>query len=467
MAKQLLTETMTVRPSRDGQLFESASNTPCYLAESRDGKLIIRFPATKLDEKNENGRIYSTRVMESALNRAKNDLIQRKCLGSINDHPSEPYLAPGQASHVITEAWCDKGYLMNEAEVLNTSSGRDMKALIESGVSFGVSIRGLGSVDNQGNIMEDYEYISTDGVGNPSAKIWVQPTLIDNNSSPRIGESTSKQVSAMKTFDQAIKYVREQTVLMNNEANKIDAFRRAALVESEIAGLSLPADQLVQVFTEWDKSKQTLLGESAGDVNSAVANPAAEIEKLKSQLKIVSETYRAQIGKISSTAQGTISKLSKALEESEAKFDIAIHEAAKSRAKYQIALKEATINRKKYDIAVQEAANTVLESKKVGNKLKVVKQAYTEAVKIAGGLVNQVAVESASKEIAIKEAANLLNKLDRIDIKTVNESANVKTNALGLLVEEEDSRIVRVVTTAVNESKPVRHNSDHKVPGLI
>ena len=461
--KQLLIEAMTVRPSADGQLFESVSNTPCYITENRDGKLIIRFPATKLDEKNENGRIYSTRVMESALSRAKNDLIQRKCLGSINDHPSEPYLAPGQASHVVTEAWCDKGYLMNEAEVLNTSSGRDMKALIESGVSFGVSIRGLGSVDNQGNIMEDYEYISTDGVGNPSAKIWVQPTLIDNKSSPRIGESINKQVPVMKTFDQAMKYVSEQTVLMNNEANKIEAFKRAALVESEIAALNLPADQLVKVYSEWDKSKQKLIGENT---DKMTVSESEEVSKLKQQLSVVSETYRSQIGKMSKTAQATINKLSSALKESEAKFKIAVEEAAKARAKYQLALQEAATLDKKYTIAVEEAANNIIGKKKIEGKLNTAKQAYTEAVKIAGGLVNQVAVESASKEIAIKEAANLLNKLDKADEKPLAESA-AKTNALGLLVEEEDSRIVRVVTTALNESKPVRHNSDHRVPGLI
>lgn len=462
MAKQLLIETMTVHPSKDGQLYESARG-PCYVAENRAGKLIIRFPATKLDTKNENGRTYSTRVMESALKRAENDFIQRKCLGSINDHPSEPYLPPGQASHVVTGAWCEKGYMMNEAEVLETSSGKDMKALIESGVSFGVSIRGLGSVDHQGNIMEDYEYISTDGVGNPSAKIWVQPTLIDSSSSPQIHEST-KQVPNMNSFDDAIKYIREQTVLMKNETDKIEAFKRAALVESTIASLShLPAPQLVKLYGEWDVSKKSLLEDVS--VAETTTEESSKLAKLREQLNTISETYRGQIGKLSEKAQQAIDKLTKALEQSEAKYKIAVEEAAKSRAKYQIALKEAALSEQKYKVAVNEAADSIISGRKVSDKLKITKQAYQEAVAIAGKLINEVADQAAAREVAIEQAAHLLIQADKVE-KSVMESVQPVKNAVGLYVEQEDERVVRIVPTEKGPKRP-QYNSDHKIPGLL
>jgi hypothetical protein len=62
-----------------------------------------------------------------------------------------------------------KTYLMSDWLVLNTTSGKNLKALIDAGASFGTSIRGLGQLDESTNEVTNYELLGCDVVGNPSA----------------------------------------------------------------------------------------------------------------------------------------------------------------------------------------------------------------------------------------------------------------------------------------------------------
>jgi hypothetical protein len=56
-------------------------------------------------------------------------------------------------------------------EVLNTPSGKIIQSLIESGVTLGISSRGVGSTSSQGNtqvVQDDFQLICFDMVSEPS-----------------------------------------------------------------------------------------------------------------------------------------------------------------------------------------------------------------------------------------------------------------------------------------------------------
>jgi hypothetical protein len=60
---------------------------------------------------------------------------------------------------------------MGKIEVLPTPSGNILKELIKSGVTVGVSSRGMGSLEQNGNVMEvqdDFELLCWDFVSTPS-----------------------------------------------------------------------------------------------------------------------------------------------------------------------------------------------------------------------------------------------------------------------------------------------------------
>lgn len=151
------------------------------MSSGKTGTLIVKnLPATILNRENQNGRIYSTEVVQKAIDNAKIPLETKQLLGKPNEHPDGSFIAPSEASHVITKMYIKPNVryiiegkeevndmLFMDWEVLNTSNGRDLRALFEAECSIGLSIRGLG--DLEGRYVKNYEILGIDCVGNPSS----------------------------------------------------------------------------------------------------------------------------------------------------------------------------------------------------------------------------------------------------------------------------------------------------------
>lgn len=395
--KQLLIETIQVTPGQVGR-----GSVGGYVAESIGGKLIVTLPATVCDKKNLNERVYSSTLMEGVAKRSKNAFESRELLSSVNEHPSDPYVTPGQASHVVIDAWVQEGVFYNKWEILETATGRDLRALIESGVSFGVSIRGLGSVDYNGNIQEDYDFLGTDCVAEPSAQLRVRPEIVKESAkAPNKNSSINgftKESKDMKDKASVTRYLSEQKVLMQSEmagSNKVAAFQRAASVEELLAESTLQGKDLAEVFTLWEGIKKDCL-----DVKEAAASEDKSalygkvIEQRNRQLNVMAknitqvtqqlqETKRGAATKVSAAdrrARMAESRLKHALTEStklkkentklRGRNDSLLAEMAKRGFAYLTAIKEAAKLNVAYKFAVQEAARLAK-----GKKLVVVKEA--------------------------------------------------------------------------------------------
>ena len=158
---------------------------PTYVKEAADktGLMMLKgVPATVLDVKNGNGRTYSEKEIRKSLAKLKkeNAFANRRMHCSADDHPKDSYVQPIKASHIVTDAYIKQGkdnksYLMNDWLVLNTENGKNLKALIEAKASIGTSIRGLGQLNEDTHHVEQYDYLGTDAVGNPSANTFATP----------------------------------------------------------------------------------------------------------------------------------------------------------------------------------------------------------------------------------------------------------------------------------------------------
>jgi hypothetical protein len=157
---------------------------PSVVKEAADktGLMILKgVPATVLDVKNGNGRTYSEKEMRKSIAklRKENAFSNRRMHCSADDHPKDSYVQPIKASHIVTDAYVKrvdgKSYLMNDWLVLNTDSGKNLKALIDAKASIGTSIRGLGQLNEETSHVEEYDYLGTDAVGNPSANTFATP----------------------------------------------------------------------------------------------------------------------------------------------------------------------------------------------------------------------------------------------------------------------------------------------------
>ena len=150
-----------------------------------DTLIVKNIPCTILNRENQNGRIYSTEVVQTALDEAKKlkKFEQKQLLSQADEHPESSFIPPSHASHVVINSYIKpnvklivegrpevQDVLFMDWEVLNTQEGKNLRALFEAGVSIGVSIRGVG--DLNGKYVENYEILGCDCVGQPSSSTY-------------------------------------------------------------------------------------------------------------------------------------------------------------------------------------------------------------------------------------------------------------------------------------------------------
>jgi hypothetical protein len=124
------------------------------------------------DIKNRNGRMYSSEILEKEMKRYQKDFISTKrALGELG-HPDGPAINGDRVSHLITEMKRDGSNFVGKAKILGTPMGNIVKTLMDEGVMFGVSTRGLGSVKQTAEgimeVQKDFHLATVDIVTDPS-----------------------------------------------------------------------------------------------------------------------------------------------------------------------------------------------------------------------------------------------------------------------------------------------------------
>ena len=105
------------------------------------------------ETKNRNGRIYPMPVMEKALGKYNTDQVTKgRAVGELN-HPEGPTVNLDKVSHKINELKFEGNNIVGKASILNTPMGEVVKGLLDGGVTFGVSTRGMGSLSQRNNAM--------------------------------------------------------------------------------------------------------------------------------------------------------------------------------------------------------------------------------------------------------------------------------------------------------------------------
>jgi len=159
--KKLLIETHTISIS-PSQLTESVNG--------ESGNLLVEGILATAEVKNGNGRYYSKQLWDREMDKYNELIEQRRSMGEL-DHPESTIINLKNVSHLISEYWWDGDNVMGKIEVLPTPSGNILKELIKSGVTVGVSSRGMGSLEERQGVMEvqdDFELLCWDFVSTPS-----------------------------------------------------------------------------------------------------------------------------------------------------------------------------------------------------------------------------------------------------------------------------------------------------------
>ena len=162
MNKQLLVDVRTFDVSAK-QIDESI--------KENNGKLVVKGVLQRAESKNQNGRIYPREVLVREVQKySEQQVTERRALGEL-DHPDSSVVELKNASHIVREAYMDGDICYGTVEILDTPSGKILKSLVSSGVTLGISSRGVGSTRREGDhqvVQDDFQLICWDFVSEPS-----------------------------------------------------------------------------------------------------------------------------------------------------------------------------------------------------------------------------------------------------------------------------------------------------------
>ena len=135
-----------------------------------NGKIIMKGILQKADTLNQNGRIYPMPILQREVRNYQKFIKENRALGEC-DHPESSVVELKNASHIVREAYMEGDVCMGTVELLDTPSGKILQSLVESGVTLGISSRGVGSTRRDGDydvVQDDFQLICWDYVSEPS-----------------------------------------------------------------------------------------------------------------------------------------------------------------------------------------------------------------------------------------------------------------------------------------------------------
>lgn len=137
-----------------------------------DKKYYIKGVFMEAESGNRNGRFYPKAVLFNECRRYVKEYIEKRRSLSELGHPENPQINLERVSHIITELKESGNQIIGKAKILDTPYGKIAKNLIDEGVMFGTSSRGLGSLMPRGNglqeVQDDFVLTAIDIVSDPS-----------------------------------------------------------------------------------------------------------------------------------------------------------------------------------------------------------------------------------------------------------------------------------------------------------
>ncbi len=143
-------------------IVEGVGNTP--------KKYYIEGIFAQAEKLNLNNRIYDKGVMETAIKNYQTKIDKKQALGELN-HPVTMQPNPERASHIIEKLEWKGNDVYGRARILGERfpMANIAKGLIDEGISFGISTRGMGSTIvrngvthvNEGFMLSAYDLVST------------------------------------------------------------------------------------------------------------------------------------------------------------------------------------------------------------------------------------------------------------------------------------------------------------------
>jgi hypothetical protein len=131
--------------------------------------LKLKGPFLVADVRNKNNRIYPLPVIVREVKRFNEERIAKNRAVGTCDHEDSPQINLERISHIIESLVMEKNVGMGVARVIDTPTGRILKTLVNEGIILGMSSRGIGTLQEDGTVNDDFSMLSVDAVLDNSA----------------------------------------------------------------------------------------------------------------------------------------------------------------------------------------------------------------------------------------------------------------------------------------------------------
>ena len=162
--------------------YKDLSNTQTVIEEGTNGtndkKYYITGSFLKINSRNQNGNLYPRDVIEECISEFNEKKVKlNRAVGELN-HPHTPEVDLNNIAIIIKSLEIIGDDVIGKALVTSKGPGENVKGLIDDGLSFGVSLRALGTLDDEQVMQPGMTLIAIDLVSDPSfSTSFVDPIL--------------------------------------------------------------------------------------------------------------------------------------------------------------------------------------------------------------------------------------------------------------------------------------------------
>lgn len=334
MTKQALVDILAIDESGTPSVeweYQDKADIPQEIMESSEkltkqeiiGRVVGEMFA--VDGKSGNRRFYSRKLWENAIGKTKVTMGNGMMMGTIghNQVIDEKAILEGKISHRVSRLWIDESTRkgMGEILIMNTDSGRNLNALLKSGVKFPVSSRAFGEfsgkTDEGFDIVnpDTYELAGFDFVINPGIASAI-PSIVESlkNSENEMSDSallttlTEEKLQLNRQLTEATTAVETQRGRAELAESRLET-TKTLLAKYEALGKPEDLQGVIESFNEVNTSKLQLEGQV---VAYKYLGTPEEIEEAISKSEAVLDQYKAlgtpeEIGKCLEALDGYVS----------------------------------------------------------------------------------------------------------------------------------------------------------------
>lgn len=159
---------------KDLLVLERSSNI-LEVTKQENGSYILEGIFGEIGIRNKNNRIYDEAEYVPQIESLQKKISTGKLMGEL-DHPQNFDISLQRVSHVIEELFYDNDskQVRGKIRLLNTSAGREAKALIDDGIPLHISSRAAGMVESNGHVkikqLFTYDLVADPGFENAELK---------------------------------------------------------------------------------------------------------------------------------------------------------------------------------------------------------------------------------------------------------------------------------------------------------